>query len=331
VTGPGRFAIVSPPEKMNNRRMPAPAFIQRLTALSLLGSFALGVPSGRAADAAAAAPVPAPVPAAVAIARPSPAEVTLANEKLQQLLAQADLATKALVAKYPGIFAVRPPRMNPGLLPFLNPDFRAKHEANVARAQKGDIDLLFMGDSITDLWRNEGPAGVVNPPMAGKAVFDRYYGAMKAANFGIGGDTTQGVLYRLRHGEGQGFQPKAIVLLIGTNNVIFGSPAEEIAEAVGAVVLELRQHFPAAKILVMGIFPRADPGDEIRKTVLDANPILAKLHDGKNVFYLDIGAKLLDADGRITPDIMSDKLHPTEKGYAIWAEAVKAPLAELMK
>jgi lysophospholipase L1-like esterase len=311
--------------------MPAPIFIHRLTPFLLLSTLALSVPVGHAADVAKPEPVPAPIPAAVEIARPSAAEVALATKNLQQFLAQADPATKALVAKYPDMIAVRPPRVNPGLLPILNPDFRAKHEANVARAQKGDIDLLFMGDSITDLWRNEGPAGLVNPPMAGKAVFDKYYGAMKTANFGIGGDTTQGVLYRLRHGEGQGFQPKVIMLLIGTNNVIFGSPSAEIAEAVGAVVLELRQHFPAAKILLLGIFPRANPGDDIRKTVLDANAIIAKLHDGKNVFYLDIGAKLLDADGQILPDIMSDKLHPTEKGYAIWAEAVKAPLAELMK
>ena len=307
------------------------AFVRRLTALSLLGSLALVVPSGRAADDAAAAPIPAPVPAAVAITRPSPAEVALATERLQQFLAQADLATKTLLAKYPDMIAVRAPRMNPGLLPILNPDFRAKHEANLARARQGDVDLLFMGDSITDLWRNAGPAGVANPPFSGKAVFDKYYGAMKTANFGIGGDTTQGVLYRLRHGEGEGFQPKAIMLLIGTNNVIFGASAAEIAEAVGAVVLELRQHFPAAKILLLGIFPRANPGDDIRKTVLDANSIIAKLHDGKNVFYLDIGAKLLDADGQILPDIMSDKLHPTEKGYEIWAEAVKGPLAELLK
>ena len=307
------------------------AFMRRLTALALLGSLALGVPSGRAADVAVVAPVPAPAPAAVAIARPSPAEVALATASLRQLLAQADLATKALVAKYPDMIAVRPPRVNPGVLPILNPDFRAKHEANVASAPKGDIDLLFMGDSITDLWRNEGPAGLANPPFSGKAVFDKYYGAMKTANFGIGGDTTQGVLFRLRHGEGQGFQPKVIMLLIGTNNVIFGSSAAEIAEAVGAVVRELRQDFPAAKILLLGIFPRADPGDVLRKTVLDANPIMAKLHDGKNVFYLDIGAKFLDADGQIPPDIMSDKLHPNEKGYEIWAEAVKGPLAELMK
>ena len=97
------------------------------------------------------------------------------------------------------------------------------------------------------------------------------------------------------------------------------------------MVLELRQDFPAAKILLLGIFPRANPGDALRKTVLDVNPIIAKLHDGKNVFYLDIGAKFLDADGMLPPDIMADKLHPNEKGYEIWAEAVKEPLAELTK
>ena len=219
----------------------------------------------------------------------------MATESLQRFIAQADPATQTIVAKYPDLIAVRPPRANPCLLPSLNPGFSAKHEANVALAQKGDIDLLFMGDSITDFWRNEGAAGVANPPRAGKAVFDKYYGAMKAANFGIGGDTTQGVIYRLRNGEGQGFQPKAIMLMIGTNNAVSASSAE-IAEGVGAVVLEMRQDFPAAKILLLGIFPRGNPGDAIRKTVLDVNPIIAKLHDGKNVFYLDIGAKFLDAE-----------------------------------
>jgi lysophospholipase L1-like esterase len=310
--------------------MHTPVFSHRLTALLLLGSLALNVPVGRAADAAAAAPVPAPVPAAVAIARPSPSEVAHATESLQRFIAQADPATQAIVAKYPDLIAVRPPRANPCLLPRGNPGFSAKHEANVALAQKGNIDLLFMGDSINDFWRNEGPAGVSNPPRAGKAIFDKYYGAMKAANLGIGGDTTQGVIYRLRNGEGQGFQPKVVMLMIGTNNAVSASSAE-IAEGVGAVVMEMRKDFPAAKILLLGIFPRGNPGDAVRKTVLDVNPIIAKLHDGKNVFYLDIGPKFLDQNGVIQPDIMADKLHPNEKGYEIWAEAVKEPLAELMK
>jgi lysophospholipase L1-like esterase len=303
--------------------MNTPVFLRRLAVLSLLGLMVLNAQPGRAADVA-------PVPEAVAIARPSPEEVALATASLQQFLAQAEPATKAVISKYPDLLAVRPPRVNPAVLPFLNPGFRMKHAANVELAKKGDIDLLFMGDSITDFWRNSGRDGETNPARAGKAVFDKYYGAMKAANFGISGDTTQGVLYRLLDGEGQGFQPKAIMLMIGTNNAAMCSSAE-IAEGVGAVVLELRKDFPNAKILLLGIFPRGNPGDPVRRTVLDVNPIIARLNDGQHVFYLDIGPKFLDANGVLQPDIMADKLHPNEKGYVIWAEAVKEELAELTR
>jgi lysophospholipase L1-like esterase len=308
-------------------------FFPRIVVFVLLAS-ASSVFAQPAAPATTTVPPPAatsmPVPAAVAILRPTPAELTQASDALQKFLASAGPATKAVVAKFPELIAVRPPRVNPAVVPFLAPAFRAKHAANVEVAKRGDIDVLFMGDSITDWWRQAGKEGVANPPMAGKVVFDKYFGALKLANFGIAGDTTQGVLYRLRDGEGQGFSPKAIMLMIGTNNG-GNCSAAEIAEGVGAIVLELRQDFPAAKILLLGIFPRANPGDAVRKTVLDVNPLIAKLHDGQHVFYLDIGDKFLNAEGVLTPDIMADKLHPTEKGYGIWAEAVKDPLAALLK
>jgi len=310
--------------------MNTPALTRRLTALLLLAS-APGV------FAQPAAPSPMPVPAAVAITRPTATELALATESLQKFLAQADPATKAIVAKFPDLIGVRPPRINPAVVPFLAPNFRARHTDFVAIAKKGEIDVLFMGDSITDWWRRAGSEGVANPPMAGKTVFDKYFGAMKVANFGIAGDTTQGVLWRLQNGEGQGFKPKAIMLLIGTNNSGTGITAE-IAEGVGAVVLELRKDFPDAKILLLGIFPRDFPTSGVRRTVLAVNPMIAKLHDGQHIFYLDIGAKFLDANGIIQPDIMADMqnglpapLHPTAKGYEIWAEAVKDKLAELMK
>lgn len=286
--------------------------------------------AGSLFSAETAPPAPCPVPAEVAIPRPSPAETAKASDSLQRFLDQADAETRQIVAKYPDLLAVRPPRVNPAVVPHLAPPFRAKHAANVAVAQQGDIDVLFMGDSITDWWRRSGGEGAVNPPNAGKVIFDREFGQWKVANFGIAGDTTQGVLYRLRDGEGEGFQPKVIMLMIGTNNG--GScTSAEIAEGVGAVVLELKKDFPAAKILLLGIFPRGYPGDTIRKTVLDVNPIIARLHDGRTVFYMDIGEKFLAPDGTIPPDIMADRLHPTEKGYAIWAEAVKGRLAELMR
>ena len=92
----------------------------------------------------------------------------------------------------------------------------------------------------------------------------------------------------------------------------------------------MRKDFPDAKILLLAVFPRSNPGDPVRAAIADINQRISKLHDGKNVFYLDIGAKFLDADGVIARDIMADLLHPTQKGYEIWAEAVKEPLANLM-
>ena len=147
----------------------------------------------------------------------------------------------------------------------------------------------------------------------------------------MAGDTTQGVLWGLRNGEGQGFQPKAIMLMIGTNNS-GGNTGPEIAEGVGAVVLEMRRNFPNAKILLLAIFPRGRPGDPVRDKTAEINDIIKRLDDQRHVFYVDIGAKFLDAEGVFLPDTFRpDNLHPVAKGYEIWGEAVKDKLAELMK
>jgi lysophospholipase L1-like esterase len=155
---------------------------------------------------------------------------------------------------------------------------------------------------------------------------------MKVANFAIAGDTTQGLLWGLKNGEGQGFSPKAIMLMIGTNNT-GGNTGPEIAEGVGAVVQELRTDFPNAKILLLAIFPRgAGPTDANRLKNDEANKIIAKLNDNQHVFFMDIGSKFLDDKGAFLPGIFrGDNLHPVAAGYEIWAQAVKGKLAELMK
>jgi lysophospholipase L1-like esterase len=195
-----------------------------------------------------------------------------------------------------------------------------KHAAYTELAKAGGIDVLFLGDSITDGWHSTG-----------KAVWDKYYGSLKAANFGIGYDRTQHVLWRLQNGEGAGFQPKVVVLLIGTNNAGVNTNTEAAA-GVAAVVAELRKDFPDAKILLMGIFPRGNPTDAGRRQVAAINQVIATLDDGQHVFYLDITAKFLDADGNMLPGVMGDaaKLHPSAAGYVIWAEAIKQPLANLL-
>ena len=165
-------------------------------------------PSGAQAPAAQAQPPQAaPVPAAVTIPRPSVAEIQVARDGFAKFLASADTATRNVLQKYPGLLEVRPPVPNTAVLPSLAPQFQAKHQANLEVAKQGGAEVLFMGDSITDFWRNaEGP-------FAGKPVLDKHFGHWKVANFGIAGDTTQGVLYRLQNGEGRGFSPRAVLLM----------------------------------------------------------------------------------------------------------------------
>jgi lysophospholipase L1-like esterase len=255
--------------------------------------------------------------------RPSAEELTQINAALTKFVDADKSSTKALLKKYENLLMVQPPRLNTAAT-FTQTALRMgpRHEGFVEIAKKGDIDLLFHGDSITDWWVQ----GDEN-----KAVFDKYFGGMKVANFAIAGDTTQGVLWGLKNGEGQGFQPKAIMLMIGTNNT-GANTAPEIAEGIGAVVLEMRRNFPNAKILLLAVFPRSVPGNPVRATIAEINRIIAKLDDKKHVFYMDIGPKFLDDTGVFLPDTFRpDNLHPVAKGYDIWGEAVKAKLAELMK
>jgi lysophospholipase L1-like esterase len=266
---------------------------------------------------------PAPVPPAVAMLRPAPEELAQINAALQKFVATDTSSTRVLLKKYESLLVVQPPRLNTAAtytqtMQRMGP----RHEGFVEIAQKGNIDLLLHGDSITDWWVQ----GDEN-----KAMFDKYFGGIRTANFAVAGDTTQGVLWGLHNGEGQGFQPKAVMLMIGTNNT-GPNTAPEIAEGIGAVVLELRRDFPDAKILLLAIFPRGLPGDAVRDKVADVNKIIARLDDQQHVFYLDIGATFLDEKGVFLPDAFrTDNLHPQAKGYDLWGQAVQAKLAQLMK
>jgi lysophospholipase L1-like esterase len=265
----------------------------------------------------------APVPAAVAIPRPTPDELAQVNAEMQKLIDSDKSPVQPLLKKFQSLMMLQPPRLNVAAT-YTQTQQRMgpRHEGFVETAKKGDIDLLLEGDSITDWWV-QGDAN--------KAMFDKYFGSMKTANFAIAGDTTQGVLWGLKNGEGQGFQPKAVMLMIGTNNTA-SSTAPEIAEGVGAVIQEMRGDFPQAKILLLAIFPRSTPGDPVRDKIAEINRIISKLDDHQYVFYLDIGSKFLDEKGVFLADsFRADNLHPQAKGYDIWGDAVKDKLAELMK
>jgi lysophospholipase L1-like esterase len=261
---------------------------------------------------------PAPVPPEVAMARPTPEEIDKLNAALKRFVATSP--DRELLQKYESLLKVQMPRENSAIRPTGRGG--RQHDSFLKIAETGDFDILFLGDSITYLW-TVGDGDVSGFP-GGKTVFDKYFADMKIANFGIPGDSTQGVLWRLQNGEGQGHKPKAVMLMIGTNNN--GNTPEEIAEGVGADVLELRKDFPDAKILLLAIFPRGTgPSDSGRLKMEAANKIIARLDDQKHVFFVNINNKFLDANGGLIGFRPTDHLHPVPEGYEIWAASV-APM-----
>ena len=206
--------------------------------------------------------------------------------------------------------------------PKLDGHFEQMHQKFLQQAKAGNIDLLFLGDSITEGWTNN---------KTNKEVWDKNYGDLKAADFGIGGDRTEHVLWRMDNGELDGISPKVVVLMIGTNNT-GGWSADDIAAADTKIVKTLHEKLPTTKVLLLAIFPRgAKATDPIRAKIKKVNEALAKLDDGKTTRYLDFGDKFLDADGNLPKEIMPDSLHPNAKGYEIWASAMKPLLDEMMK
>jgi lysophospholipase L1-like esterase len=239
-------------------------------------------------------------------------------------------------------------------------DFLRRIEQN-----KGEGDVIFLGDSITHGWENQREA------------WQTHFGSFKPVNLGIGGDQTGHVLWRITDGhEIDQLNPKAAVIMIGTNNTGRHS-AEEIAGGIKAIVEELKRQKPNIKILVLGVFPRGNvndadlsveqvresmkpineelkketpdverlnslvrnlrrlrgtiPAAKLNKKIPEINAIIAKLDDGKTVFYKDIGKEFLDQNGGLSGEIMPDYLHLSAKGYDLWGKAIKPDIEKLVK
>lgn len=205
------------------------------------------------------------------------------------------------------------------------------HAQLLDKARKGRIDVYFEGDSITRRW------GATDYPDLLANWKENFFG-WNAANFGWGGDTTQNILWRLNNGELDGVNPKVIVLLAGTNNVGNTMPPRgdkakvaEITRGLQAIVRSMQNKAPDATIILTGIFPRND-NPAVMATIRKINRDLSGLADGKKIRYLDIGDKLADSGGKLFEGVMdaADKLHPTVKGYQVWADALKPILTELL-
>jgi lysophospholipase L1-like esterase len=270
----------------------------------------------------------------------------------------------ALCLSMPALAAQEKAEENPAARK-LNRDI-PRHKEFLKRIEqnKGEGDVIFLGDSITHGWETQ-------------KAWREHFGSFKPVNLGIGGDQTGHVLWRITEGhELDNLKPKAAVIMIGTNN-IGGHSAEHIAGGIKAIIEELKQQKPGIKVLLLGVFPRGSPIDaersleqisegvkpiteelnkenpdikrlnglvrnlerkrgtipaaKLNKKVAEINGIIAKLDDGKTVFYMDIGKEFLDQNGGLSGEIMPDYLHLSPKGYDLWGKAIKGDIEKLVK
>jgi lysophospholipase L1-like esterase len=205
-------------------------------------------------------------------------------------------------------------------------DWAKRHELTSAAVKKAKPQILFIGDSITHFFGGEQFDSYA---MRGQQTWGEFYAPRNAGNLGFGWDKTENVLWRLQHGSIDGIAPKLVVMMIGTNNTGTCS-APDIAAGIEAIIQEFTKRLPQSKILLLGIFPRGEKPNPQREKIAEINGIIAKLNGTHNVTFLDIGPKFLTPEGLITKDIMPDFLHPNEKGYRIWAEAIEPTVKQLM-
>ena len=196
-----------------------------------------------------------------------------------------------------------------------------QHEHTLARIRQGGVDLLMIGDSITQGWSDEG-----------RHVWNTYYGHRRAVNLGVNGDCTEHVLWRLNHGEIDGIAPKLAVVMIGTNNTSARrDPPEETAAGIQAILSTLRARLPNTRILLLGVFPRSASADApLRQVNVAINKLIHTYANNQQIFFLDLNRHFLDDHERLSQHLMPDYLHPNEHGYRVWADGMEEMLTRLL-
>ena len=191
------------------------------------------------------------------------------------------------------------------------------------RAQEGDLDLLLIGDSITHYWQKNKMCAT-----DGQAVWDEFFADKKVANFGIGSDRTQHLLYRLQNGNLKNIKPKAIVLMIGTNNTSSGHSAYDIYLGTKAIIKYIQKTSPESKVFLYETLPRIRNGKAAWDNNERANKLCNYLCDGKRVIRCSISQQLLDESGQPSKKIFFDGIHISADGYRIWAQDILKNLKE---
>ena len=188
---------------------------------------------------------------------------------------------------------------------------------------KNDVDMVFIGDSITHFWDNDGAKN--KRKIGGLNTYKKYFSNYKVINLGYSGDRTENTLWVVNEsGYLKNLKAKMVVVMIGTNNIGHKRSTPAAAAAgVTKIVEGIRTQLPDAKIVLFGVFPRGANAKHIfRKQVAEINKVICKLGDDKNVFYCDITDKFVDKKGNLPRTLMPDVLHPNDAGYEIWAQAM---------
>ncbi|MDZ4835737.1 MAG: GDSL-type esterase/lipase family protein [Candidatus Melainabacteria bacterium] len=197
--------------------------------------------------------------------------------------------------------------------------YQKMHTRIMKRVKGVPIDLLFIGDSITEHWLDDG-----------KDIWAKEYGAWNPGNFGLSGDTTYGVLWRLKQNDITGLKPKVAIVLIGTNDLSVGRGAAATARGIEKIVDTLKKQLPDTTVVLIGLLPRSRAADPGRKLITEVNQSISKLENGTDIRYLDVGNSFMGENGEVDPELMPDGLHLSNKGYRVFADAMKPTLAQYL-
>ncbi|HVX12969.1 MAG TPA: GDSL-type esterase/lipase family protein [Pirellulales bacterium] len=192
-------------------------------------------------------------------------------------------------------------------------------QIDASAASHSNSQVVFFGDSITQLWET-----------VGQSVWNQYYSGLNAVDAGIGGDQTQNLLWRIENGNVNGLAPKVAVLLIGINNLVEGDTPQQTAAGVAAVVEALRERMPDTKILLLGLLPISITSPTWQQEISTTNQLISQLADGQHVTYFDMGPAFRNSDGSPRPELYSDLVHPNTLGFAVWAQTMAPELDALL-
>jgi beta-glucosidase len=200
------------------------------------------------------------------------------------------------------------------------------HTSFLAQAKPGAANVVFLGDSITYFWKAYGQADPTAAP-----TWARRLAPLGSADFGILGDETQNVLWRVEHGELAG-QPRVAVLMVGLNNLYHGATAQQTYDGINAIVQEIHAQSPQTKVLLLGLLPTDEPSTVAIRTEIDqVNQKLEQNPPAGATTLAKVGRRFLNAQGAVRPGLLQpDHIHPTPRGYRLLTEEIRGPLIRLL-